>query len=80
MALGLVPEILDPIDVIMTVGKQLGMVDAEVVKVRNIQHVVASPTVGIDDTIRNNLALDDRDQSSSRCVWNNLGVDLPTPV
>ena len=40
VALGPVPEILNAINVIMTVGKQLGMVDAEVVEVRYIQHIV----------------------------------------
>ena len=80
MALGLVPEIIDPVDVIVTVGKQLGMVDAKMVEIRYIQYVVAPPTIRIDDTIRDYLTLDDRDESGPRCVGNNLGVDLPTPV
>jgi hypothetical protein len=33
MTLDLVPEIFDTIDVIVTVGEQLGMVDPEVIKV-----------------------------------------------
>jgi len=53
------------------------MVDAKVVKVGNIQHVIASPAVGIDDTIRHHLALDDWDQRSARSIWDYLGVDLP---
>ena len=40
MALRLVPEILDPVDVIPLLGKELGVVDPEVFKVRHIQHVV----------------------------------------
>ncbi len=49
VALGLIPEVLDAIDVIATVCKQLRMVDPEVVEVRDIQRVVALPAVGIDD-------------------------------
>jgi len=40
MTFGLVPEILDPVNMVVTVGKQLGMVDAEMVKVGHIQHVL----------------------------------------
>ena len=49
VALGLIPEVLDAIDVIATVCKQLRMVDPEAVEVRDIQRVVALPAVGIDD-------------------------------
>jgi len=49
MALCLVPEILDAIDMVVAVSKEFGMVDPEMVEVRNIQPVVAFPTVGIDD-------------------------------
>ena len=77
--LGLVPEILDAIDMIVTVGKELGMIDTEVVKVGYIQHIVASPAVRIYDGIWDHLALDDRDQCGSGGVRYNLGVNLPTP-
>jgi len=49
VALGLVPEILDTIDVVVAIRKELGMVDPEMVEVRDIQRVVALPAVGIDD-------------------------------
>ena len=49
VALCLMPEILDAIDVVVTVRKELGMIDPEVVKVRHIQRVLALPTVGIDN-------------------------------
>ena len=62
MALGLVPEILDTVDVVVAVSKQLRMVDTEVVEVRYIQHVIAAPAVGIDNGIRHHLTLYNRDQ------------------
>tara|TARA_B100000767_G_C19592335_1_gene462018 strand:+ start:229 stop:399 length:171 start_codon:yes stop_codon:yes gene_type:complete len=45
VTLGLVPEVLDAIDMVMAVGKELRVVDAEVVKVGHIQHVIASLAV-----------------------------------
>ena len=44
MTLGLVPEVLNAIDVVGLVCKQFGMVDTEVFKVRYIQHVIALPS------------------------------------
>ena len=44
MALGLVPEILDTIDMVVAVGKQLGMVDAKMVKVGHIQYGIVTLT------------------------------------
>ena len=48
VALGLIPEVLDAIDVIMTVCKELRMINAKVAEIGYIQHVVAAPTVRID--------------------------------
>ena len=43
MTLGLVPEILDTVDMVMAVSEKLGMVDPKVVKVRDIKHIIAPP-------------------------------------
>ena len=80
MALGLVPKILDPLDVVLAVSEELGMVDAEVVEIGHIQHIVAAPAVGIYDAVGRHFALDDRHQSGPRCVGNDLGINFPTPV
>ncbi len=47
MTLGLVPKVLDPIDVIMSVGKQFRMVDPVVFELGRIQHIIAPPAVTI---------------------------------
>lgn len=39
VTLGLVPEILDAIDVILASGEQFGVVDAAVIKLRYIQRI-----------------------------------------
>ena len=59
MSLGLVPEILNSVDVICLVCKQFGMVDTEVLEVRNIQYIISSPAVRIDDAVWHNLTLND---------------------
>ena len=80
MALRLVPEILNPVDVILLVGEQLRVVDPEVMEVRHIKHVVAPPTVRIDDAVRHDLARHDREQSCRRRIGNYLRVNLPTTL
>ncbi len=45
MTLGLVPEIIDPVYVILAIREAFRMVDAKVVEVRHIQHIVAAPAV-----------------------------------
>ena len=80
MPLRLVPEILDTIDVIMVVGKELGMVDPEMVKVGHIQYVITSPAIGVDDTVRDDLSLDDRHQSGGCGIRNDLGVNPTTSL
>ena len=62
MALRLVPEILDTVDVIPLLGKGLGVVDPEVFEVRHIQHVVTPPAVRIDDAVGHHLASNNRYQ------------------
>ena len=56
VALGLIPEILNAIDVIVPVCKELRMVDTEVMEVRPIQYIIAAPAVGINDAIRSHLS------------------------
>ncbi len=43
LALRLVPEILETVDVVSVVREELAVIDPEVVKVGYIQHVVAAP-------------------------------------
>ena len=56
------------------------MVDPEVLEVGNIQHVVASPTVRIDDAVRHYLTLHDRHQRGAGGIGNDLRVDLATSL
>ncbi len=55
VALGLVPEILDAIDVVVTVGEELRMVDPEVVEVRH----VPSSAITLADLKEKDIILDE---------------------
>jgi len=52
VALGLVPKILDPIDVILFVGKEFRVIDSNMMKARNIQGVITLEGIRVDDAIR----------------------------
>ena len=68
MALGLVPEVLDSVDVIFPVGEQFGVVDAAVLERRDVQHVVGAEGVGVDDAVGDDLVLNDGLQRLALCV------------
>ncbi len=79
MTLRLIPEILDPVDVVLPLSEEFRVVDPIVLKLRNIQRVITPPTVRINDAIGHDFALDNRRQSRARSVGDNLGINLPTP-
>ena len=60
MALRLVPKVLNSIDVIALVRKELGMIDAIVLKTSNIKRIIATPSVRINDAIRHDFTYDYR--------------------
>ena len=80
VALGLVPEILDAINVIMLGREQLGMVDAVMLEIANIEHIIAAPAVRIDDTIWNHFALDDGYQRIAFSIRDNLRIHTATAL
>ena len=59
VAFGLVPEILDAVDMIISVRKQFRVIDPVMLEVRDIQGVVGIIGVGINNTVGSNLLLND---------------------
>lgn len=57
ISLGLIPKILNAIDMIMLVCKQLTMIDSIVLEIGHIKDVVAGECIGIDDAVRRNMLL-----------------------
>ena len=80
VTLRLVADILDAVDLVLLVCKELGVVDPKVLEVRNIQRIVALPAVGINDAVGNDFPLDDRHQGLGADIPNDLRVDPSTTL
>ncbi len=57
----LIPKVLNAVNVVLTVCKFLGMVDAVMDKTAHVQLVVAAQTIGINNTIRHYFIFDNRE-------------------
>ena len=62
MALGLFPEVFDSVDVVPVFCKSLVVVDADLMELRDVQHMLGAEAVGVADTVRLDFALDDREK------------------
>ena len=76
MTLGLIPEVLDAVDVVLLIGEQLGVVDAVVLEAGYIEHVVRTEGIGVDDAVGDYLVFDDSLQRLALGVRDDLGIDL----
>jgi len=80
MPLGLVPEILDAIDVRLPIREQLGVVDSVVPEGEDIQHVIRAKGVGINDAVRDDFILHNGSERLALHVRNHLRIDLATTL
>src|SRR3984957_4793464 len=80
MALGLVPEVLDAVDVGSPVGELLAVVDAHVAELGHVEHVVDLETVAIDHSIGLYARPDDREEGFRSNVWDDHRMDLAAPL
>ena len=78
MPLGLVPEVLNAVDVVFLIREELGVVDAVVLEAGHVEHVVGAQRVGVDDRVGHHLDVDDGLQGWSLHVGDDLGIDLTT--
>ena len=56
----LIPKVLKAVDLVLPVGKMCTMVDAQMAKLADIQHIIAFVKIRIDDTVRLDLLTDNR--------------------
>ena len=75
MPLRLVPKVLNAIDMVTAFRhKSLAVIDALVMELRNIQHIVHLKAIGVDDAVRCHFLSNDGDQGlgfgirDDRCV------------
>ena len=78
VTLRLVPEILNTIDVIMAICKQLTMVDSVVPEFRHIQCIVAAPSIRIHNAIWYDFVLHDIHQCIRPSIGDHLRINLAT--
>lgn len=77
LALGLVPEVLDAVDVVGLVAEEFGMIDTHMVEFGDVERVVASEAVSIDDGIRPDFIANDRKKRCRRDIWDDGDINVP---
>lgn len=80
MPLGLVPEMLDAVDVSLPICAQFRVINPHVMKVRDIERTICLECIQIDDAVRPDFFFDDRQQCLCSGVCDNRGIDLPAPL
>lgn len=76
MALGLVPEVLNPVDMIHVICEQFRVVDLDVMELGSVQNIMDTETVGIDDGVRSHLILDDWEKRVCTGIWDDYDMNL----
>ena len=76
MTLRLVPKVFDAVDVVLSIGEELRVIDAPMMKIRNVQRIVRSERVGIDDAVGRHFFFDDRQHRFSLGVRHDGRKDL----
>ena len=80
VALGLVPKVLDAIDVVPVLGKARGVVDSPVMKLTNIECILGPERVGVNDAIGTHLLLNNWQQGLGPGIRDNGRTHLATPL
>lgn len=80
MPFGLVPEIIDSVDVVALVGEQFGVVDPHVMELGDIEHIIAAKGIGIDHAAGSDLLADDRNKRVGTGICDDRDIDLALPL
>jgi predicted outer membrane lipoprotein len=76
VTLGLVPEILNSIDVVFLLAEAFAVVDALMLEVRDVEYIVRTERVRINDAVGHNVVVDDGLQRLALHILDDLGVHL----
>ena len=80
MMLRLIPEIFNFIDMISSVGEELGMVDSHMMKVAHVESIIGPERVGVNNAVQCGFFLEDRQSSFRTCVGYNGSENLSTSL
>ncbi len=73
---GLIPKILNAVDMIMALGEQRGMVDPVMTKFCHVNRVTGFPAIAINDGIGLYFRGDNGQQGLAGSVGNDFGIDF----
>ena len=71
----LIPKILNAVNVVLTVGKFLGMVDAVMDKTAYVQLVIVAQAIRVNNAVRHDFLFDNRHQSIGLGIICDNGID-----
>lgn len=73
MPFRLVPEVLDAVDMVAPIGKQLAMIDPKMVEVGDVEHIIATIAIGVDNAVWLDFTGDYGDERVGFCVTDSDG-------
>lgn len=62
VSLGLVPEIFDAVDVVLSIGEELRVIDPHMMEIGDVELIIGAKAVGVDDAVRLHFTGNNRDQ------------------
>ena len=80
MPLSLVPEILDPVDMVPFLDKFLGMIDPVMPELADIENIVGAEAISIDDAVGFDALTNNPEQCLRLGVRDRNRVDQPTAL
>ena len=71
----LIPKVLNAVNVVLTVGKRFGMIDAVMDKTAYVQLVIAAQAIRVNNAVRHDFLFDNRYQSIGLGIIYDNGID-----
>jgi hypothetical protein len=79
MTFRLAPEILNPVDMVMALGKMLAVIDPEMLKFRNIKLIIGLVAISVDHAVRLHVLPDEANQGLGRNIPRHRRMHLAGP-
>lgn len=78
MAFGLVPEVFNSINMVLSFNKSLRMIDPKMPKIGDVQSVVTLKSIRVDDAVGLDHLLHNREQRVGTSIGEHDGIDAPS--
>ena len=80
MTFCLIPKVLNTVYMVLLVYKMSAVIDAKMVKLADIQYIIAFIVIRINNAVGLNLFPNNRQQSNGLRIWNGDGINLTIPL